>query len=135
MARVENWEHLLADELAAWRDVEFEWGRADCLALCMSTAAAITDRVLPVVSDYSDEAGALAALSDRGFDDLAGLVSSEFTEIKPLTARRGDWVMVGGEATGGALGVVSGRRAAFMADGRGLVWLPIGWGMRAWRIE
>lgn len=148
MLRFEDWPARLNRFIESRATRAFEWGTHDCslfAADCVLELIGI-DPAKEFRGKYSTEAGAYRALLtgtrayetfDTAVDGIAADIG--FAEVPPLTAQRGDVVLIDSlyppTPTGRpALGVVhlDGRIAAAGADG--LVFLPLAAAKRAWRI-
>lgn len=93
MIRIANWPQQLADEIDAWRDLKFDWGRTDCCQFVGAVCLAITgqDR-RELFAGYDSEIGAARLLVKHG--GMEGLLTHAFGESKPpALAGRGDVVL------------------------------------------
>lgn len=137
--RRQDWPSRLAAELELARTRRFQYGRHDCCLFAANIARAITGRdpAAAIRGEYRSRQGAQRLLDAAGgLEALAGQLAREsgYAEIPPLSAQRGDVVLI--ETAGqDALGVIdlTGRIAA--AGHEGLVYLPADTGRRAWRVE
>ena len=86
-------------EMARHGDLPFEYGVSDCFTMPMDCVRAMTDAD---PSDgkrgYKTEQGALTRLRRQGFYNVADAFASQFEEIPPVRAQRGD---IGALATNG----------------------------------
>jgi hypothetical protein len=139
MKRVPNWEAALAEWQETALTRKFEWGKFDCALASCDAVMALTgvDPGMAFRGTYSTEAEAQKLLGTEGLGGFAASIARQcgMPEAAPSFAHRGDVVLVDNEAPGGALGVVdlSGRFAWCVLD-RGLVRIPMGCWLRAWRV-
>lgn len=117
---------MSVDDLrAVWRASRFEWGKTDCIMAVCNHVWACTgvDPAAPWRGTYNDEAGAQVIYKAHGgvlglFRHgmaLAGFSEAPRGILRPVVCR------IGGHEVAG---VDTGRRVAFMAEGRGMVEMP-----------
>lgn len=139
MKRVPNWEAALAEWQASVLTRTFAWGEFDCALASSDAVLAQTgeDPGMRFRGTYSTEAEALKILGSDGLGGFAASIARQcgMAEVAPTFARRGDVVLVDNRDPGNALGVVdlSGRFAWCVLD-RGMVRIPMGSWLRAWRV-
>lgn len=152
------WPQLLRLAIEDGGSRPFFWGEHDCCMFACNAIESMTgvDPAKPFRGRYKTERGALLALRryinrdpETGqFDawegrDMGALLTAvaeritsklEMPEIAPLTAQRGDVVLVS-TAQGPALAIVdmTGRFAA-AAAADGIARIPLGDTIRAWRV-
>jgi hypothetical protein len=99
--RPEGWEDRLLEEVERHGDLPFEYGVSDCITFAVDCAKAITGTdVMEHRRNYENQIGAAKALRREGFNDVGDFLASEFEEIPPALAGRGDLgVIEGDEAT------------------------------------
>ena len=134
--RLENWDVLLNECIQDARDKPFEWGAHDCTTWAMTVRSAMTGSdPAPWLGTYKTLRGAVGAIKKTGHADLEEAATSVLgAPVAPLTAQRGDIVLMGDDAAfGGAFGVVIGSHAAFVAED-GLTLHPVSEARRAWRV-
>lgn len=115
----------------------FAWGRADCFALAMDVACAITGRADPFAAErrrYRTEKGAARALHRLGAATAPDLLARAFPEIPPAMARVGDLASVRGPDGLAVCGVVIGADLLVRGPG-GLARVPRERAERAFRVE
>ena len=96
--RPEGWEDRLLEEIERHRQLPFEYGTSDCLTFAVDCANAITiGNVMANQRNYSTQAGAFKALKNAGFDNVGDALASEFEEIPPAFAGRGDLGVIEGD--------------------------------------
>lgn len=90
--RFEDWDVRLFAELARHSAMPMRWGISDCAWLALDCARAISgaDPWKDQHGAYSTEKGAAKMLRKLGFPDLGTGFATEFPEVAPAMARRGD---------------------------------------------
>ena len=140
--RHEDWPTRLARFLEESRGREFRYGDWDCcLAVCDAIEAMTGfDPGATFRGQYSTELGAIHVMLEYSGGNVIETVELETAvleveEVPIARAGRGDVVLVELEA-GPSLGVVdlTGKRVAVAAHPRGLAFLPIARGLRAWKV-
>jgi hypothetical protein len=137
--RVSNWEAALAEWQQTAVTRAFAWGEWDCAMASCSAVLALTgvDPALRFRGTYSTEAEALELLGALGVSGFAASIAQEcgMAEVPPAFAHRGDVVLVDNGNPGNALGIVdlSGRFAWCVLE-HGMVRIPMGRWLRAWRV-
>ena len=138
--RVDDWQTVLARELAAAAAKPFAWGSHDCCLFACGVCKALCgkDPAESLRGTYSDAAGAEAVIAAHG-GDLAAL-GREFAaryglaEVPPAQARRGD---LGLAEAGGMRGLavvdLSGQAAAIASES-GFRRIPRRYWRTAWRV-
>lgn len=137
MKRLTDWRSRLHAEMAVARESgPFVWGTNDCctfVARCVEACTGVDYRS-QFPSDYSDQAGALAAIESSGFEDLPALIASLFEECQPPFAHEGDIAVIPRPGHPiDALGIFSGERI-FVLGMTGLATMPRRAATRAFRI-
>ncbi len=129
--RVEGWDRILTEELAAAHEIEFQWGSQDCALWAASIIQKITgkDYGVDFRGRYSDSQAAYDVIHQRA-DGLNDLVSSYFELIDIRTAMRGDLVM-----KTGALGICFGINSCFLMEHKGITAVPTLDCYYAWRVD
>ena len=96
MSRVQDWPIKLLDTVRDLSSEPFAWGQHDCFLMTAALVESVTgdDIAVPYRGRYDSAKSALQVLKDDGLDDLPAVVALHFTEIPPLTAQRGDIVLV-----------------------------------------
>ena len=97
MTRPEGWEGRLLEEIERHAGLPFIYGVSDCLLMALDCARAIDPELEFTVPAYENQDGAARALLKRGFRDVGEALASEFEEINPVDAHRGDLGIVTGE--------------------------------------
>ena len=129
--RREDWFERLSEVVDRHQNVSFAYGTADCLTFPLECAEAMTGRKFQVPS-YKTETGAAKALFKAGFVSVGDALASEFTEIPPAFAGRGDLVeAVNGNQVAG--GVCVGMEVVCKTEA-GNVLLPRSAIRRAFRV-
>ena len=129
--RREDWFERLSEVVDRHQNVPFAYGKADCLTFPLECAEAMTGRTFPLPS-YKTETGAAKALFKAGFVSVGDALASEFTEIPPSFAGRGDLVeAVNGNQVAG--GVCVGMEVVCKTEA-GNVLLPRSAIRRAFRV-
>jgi hypothetical protein len=140
MKRVPNWEVALGEwqETAATR--AFAWGEWDCAMASCSAVLALTgaDPGMAFRGTYCTEVEALKLLGiTGGLGEFVAFIAQGcgMAEVPPLFAHRGDAVLVDNGNPSHALGIVdlSGRFAWCVLE-HGMVRIPMGRWLRAWRV-
>lgn len=126
-----------ADQLASYieqhRAKPFAWGRHDCVtfadgwAACITGASAITKGL-----KWSSALSAKKAILKVG--GLAGVISQTFKSVDPAYACDGDVVLMAGDITGAALGIVVGPHILALSE-EGLITLSRDAASHAWRVS
>lgn len=130
--RAANWEQILFEEVD--KHHVFEWGKKDCALFVADIVEKMTgiDYAEPFRGKYSTEKGAYMALKKYGHGSLENWVDSNFKEVKPTKAKRGD-VVVHESEWGKALGICVGKK--FAAQGfSGVVLNDMVHALRAWEV-
>jgi hypothetical protein len=133
--RVANWEQILFKEVD--KHHVFEWGKKDCALFVADIVEKMTgiDYAEPFRGKYSTEKGAYMALKKYGHGSLEKWVDSNFKEVKPTKAKRGDVVVHSCSINQGkALGVCTGQM--FASQGKdGTQFFPMIKALRAWEVN
>lgn len=124
LKRVDNWRSAFAAEVDRIKRTPFAWGEHDCgpgLAGNLVKALTGVDLAQPWRGTYSDALGAVRAMKEAGFDNLADLVASMLPEYEhPSRARIGDVAAIKDDSSiGYALGVIDYERV-FVLTGTGI---------------
>lgn len=135
MERLSDWRARLNETIEASRRTPFVWGQSDCAIFAADAIRAVTgeDIAAGYRGTYSDAAGALQALQDAGFADLAEMAVAYLPEVEPIMAQAGDIVALPSPETGWTLGVVIGERV-IGRDLAGLVTIDRSAAQRAFRV-
>ena len=141
MRRLDDWPSRLAACIEAARCRPFVWGEHDCCLFACDCVAAMTgvDPAARFRGGYGDAAGARQALRRYGGGGLLETVARlarghGCPELPPLSAGRGDLVLLPGRGAGpDGLGVCVGARALVATPG-GLRAVPARHWRRAWKI-
>jgi len=90
--RRRGWELALADVVAMHGDQPFEWGKSDCLTMVADAALAMTgiDPLADYRGRYKSARGAKGKMRQAGYADVGEAIASQFGEVAPAMARRGD---------------------------------------------
>ncbi len=141
-----DWQERMNDAINARRDSPFAWGRHDCALFACDVARAIcgVDFAAGLRGHYSSERGAYVALKRFagpnakrwGLEAAAEKIAASHgcPEVPPLTARRGDIVLMDSEM-GGMLGVCVGETIAKAGVEIGVDFVPLRAALRAWRVS
>lgn len=136
LTRTEGWPERLHEFIDLMREEPFEWGRFDCCLFAADAVRVMTgwDGAAALRGRYSTEAEALALLAEQP-GGLHGYVSAQLGDASgPLSAQRGDVVMLAATDTRMAgLGVCLGPAAAFVST-RGICMIPLDQCIAAWRV-
>ena len=132
MSRVSRWDIVLAEEIAAVRELPFEWGEHDCASWSLSVVCRLRGEDPPDwIGSYKTKTGALRKLSESEvkIEDIGSTILGDPMD-NVLFAQRGDLVF-----SGGAYGICVGSMSAHIGeDGKkGLVFIPMSAAERAWR--
>ena len=100
-----DWLQRMWDTLEAWRDVPFEYGRADCCRFAAAVVDAMCDTSHLAALTYTNRAEAAQWIADAGSIELA--VSAVLGPSTQGYPRRGDVVLLPGD-DGDAIGVSVG---------------------------
>lgn len=128
--KLQNWESILAAEIAAGQQQTFEWGRHDCVTWALGVVAAITGRDYrtEILHPYTSAFGAGRAIKMMG-PDLPSCFDMFFKRISVSFAKRGDLLYFQG-----AMGICEGTYSYF-ASNKGLAVTPTLKCIAAWRVE
>lgn len=134
MARIQNWEQVLAVAVTQVEARPFAWGQHDCATWAFDLRRDLTggpDHAALWRRRYRTPQGCHRALRRLGWQTLEeggrALLGAPLAD--PRLAQRGDLVLGGAPE---AFGVVTGARAVFVAP-KGLVSLPLSSCRLAWR--
>jgi hypothetical protein len=122
---------------------EFDWQSHNCLSFSAELFQAVTgksaEKLFPK-ADCSTKRRAYAQMrkfQDGGMEKVGEKVAAHFglTEVPPLTAQRGDLVVVDwdGEVAAGTVDL-NGREVIVITPTKGLANIPIKHVVRAWRV-
>lgn len=132
--RKEGWEARLYEFLEAAGKRPFSWkNRWHCCEFVRQALSAQCEIEIEV-PDYSGKRGAAKVVkSFGGFEPLVETLANDLglTEIPPLTAQRGDVVMI--EEGEKLIGISIGAKIAVLSE-VGLIVKSIKEGKRAWRL-
>jgi hypothetical protein len=128
--RISTWEAALSEYIATMRDVEFEYGVNDCCTFFSGAVLAMTgyDPMQEFRGQYNSLTSSIRALREIGAGDLESTIDAKFPVIECAKAMRGDIAFYDG-----ALGVVMGGFAYFIADG-GLTRVPRNLWSKCWSV-
>ncbi|MFN6950990.1 MAG: DUF6950 family protein [Albidovulum sp.] len=116
MKRRRDWRARLHEEIERHRRVPFSWGDgSDCAMFAADCVKAMTgdDPAARFRGRYATAFGALRAVREAGFADLADAISDTFEEIHPSRARVGDVACFPSDGHFGmTVGIVIGERVA-----------------------
>lgn len=135
MQRLKDWPERLNDTFSLWRDMPFEWGRADCALFAAACVEAMTGTVIFAnwAGRYNTARGAAAELLKRGYRGLPAAATDQLGfAMRGYAARCGDVVSVEQQA-GLCLGICTGTAIAVKAQ-EGLAFLPLDRAIEAWRV-
>ncbi len=91
MNRREDWPDRLVAEVERHANLPFEYGVSDCLTFPLSCVEAMTgERLWAEDWGHTTKAGAAKLLLKHGFESVADALASQFEEIHPVHAGRGD---------------------------------------------
>jgi len=92
--RKQNWPHILAMEIEAWRNQPFSWGFNDCAMFAANVVEAMTgiDYAAEFRNKYTTREEAQAMLDEHG--GLCSIMDKLFDRINPRLAHRGDVVLI-----------------------------------------
>lgn len=137
MKRLPDWRARFEREIDAIKAKPFAWGEHDCgpgLAGRLVFALTGEDVAAPYRNAYTDALGALRAIREAGFTDLAELAASIAPEIHPSRARIGDIAAYRMDTPfGWALGVVNGERV-YVLRPEGIGTLSLAMADRAFKV-
>lgn len=132
--RVQEWPERLNRFLMAADRKRFEWGVHDCCLFAARAVQELTgqDFAAPFYDQYDDALSASRLLVKHG--GVRGIATSALgEEIPPLTAGRGDIVLLQTHEHGDTLAVCTGTHCA--APGiHGLMLVPLAEAVSAWRV-
>ena len=117
MQRVTNWDVALGRYLADTRRLAHRYGKADCALYAAGAVLAMTgeDLARGHRSKYTTEAGAARYVRRQGWQDLAGLGDAFLPRIDLSKARRGDLLLMPGDA-GEFFAIKMGARAVALGE-------------------
>ena len=131
--RYQDWPERLHQIVADSHVKPFAWGQHDCCLFAANVVMELigVDPAAELRGTYSTALEAARILKDRG--GVREIASTVLHEIPPMTAQRGDVVMVHTDAHGDALAVCLGAHCA--APGvESLQYLPMSRSVAAWRV-
>lgn len=140
--RREDWPQVLSAEIAAADTRPFVWGEHDCCLFAVRVVDALLGSDISSVfaGKYTTARGALRCIIEYGgsLDGAGDRIAAEFggEVIPPKLARRGDVVLVNGEALGmpaNALAICVGK-SMVAATHEGLISVPMSLALKAWRV-
>ena len=122
MSRRDDWVAQLWEQVEDHAGAQFEWGINDCCLFAARVVDAMTDSdfELELLSQYSDEATALAYIASHG--SLEAAVTSHLGTPAEGRALRGDVVLCANDGNP-CVGVCVGGTVACVGQS-GLVFLP-----------
>jgi hypothetical protein len=132
--RHEDWPERLNDLLIECSNKPFVWGHHDCCLFAAHAVRELTgdDHTGPFMGRYRSARTAAKLLAEHGgVRGIAGAALGE--EIPPLTAGRGDVVLLHTEEHGDTLAVCIGERCAVPGMDR-LLYVPLTEAVTAWRV-
>lgn len=122
----------LHDFIESRKNTPFKWGENDCCLFACDAVLAMTGRDYSTGfrGEYDNEVGALKVVKKAG--GIRAIATAALgAEIKPLTAQRGDIVML--EIPRPTLGVCVGDRVAATGE-NGLEYRSLSTATCAWRV-
>lgn len=131
--RKQNWPELLAVFIEQRHSLPFTWGSHDCCSFAAASVLELTgvDHFAPFVGQYDSAISAARVLKEH--DGVRGIATAALgDEIPPLTAQRGDIVMISAEH-GDTLSVCMGGYCLAPGD-TCLTARPILSAVTAWRV-
>jgi len=147
--RFDDWPQRLEAALNHWSLKEFVWGESDCFCFAAAMVEAMTgnDPMAGLRDQYHDRESAYALLNNRIFmpgSQEVVILSGHRNAIETVMgepqsvrlAQRGDLILYQFGNGDKLIGVVdgSGRKAAAMAEEKGLVRLMVKLGSASWRV-
>lgn len=110
--------------LDRWRDVPFQWGKADCATMIAGHLRELGLKLrIGKAGSYKTALSARAALKRAGWASLADAMDAHgFAQIPPAAAVVGDVLMLIGDPEEDALGF--NALAVALGNGRVLCWHP-----------
>lgn len=117
LPRLPDWRQRLDDYLDSIDGKPFEWGELDCALYAAGAVQAMTgvDLAKSFRGQYSDAAGAKAAIAAAGFPDYASLVAAYLPEATADTpVGIGDIAVVDMPGFGPCLALVGGAHLTAM---------------------
>lgn len=116
MTRLSDWETALGRYLGSVEREPFAFGTHDCALFSANAVLAMTgeDPASEFRGKYRSQAGAVRAVRQAGYDDLAAVMDTKFPTVEIGYAKRGDVVM-----HDGSLGIVMGGFAVFVGGEEG----------------
>jgi len=136
MNRVEDWPARLAAEIELASNRPFVWGSGhDCMGFAGACHRAMTgdSPIDKANGEYDSARGARKALKRYGFENVEEAMASEFEEIEPKLAQRGDMALFE-TGFGLGLGVCVGPLAALVSESGGVAYQPMSKALRAWKV-
>lgn len=141
MKRYSDWETRLLAFLLSRRHTPFAWGGHDCSLFACDAVLAMTgvDIAADFRGTYSTALQAARVIKKFAGSDIIALAEkraqeAKLSEIKPLTARRGDIALVR-KVDGTALGIIGlNPRYAYCVADPGFQRFPMSNWIRAWRV-
>lgn len=115
MKRLKDWRSRLHAAVEDARRRPFSWEGADCAMFAADCVHAMTgeDPAARFRGRYTSAFGALRAMREAGFADLADAIGASFDEIHPSRARVGDVACFPSDGPFGlTVGIVVGERVA-----------------------
>jgi len=130
--KIENWDLIFAEEIERSRDLEFSWGKNDCITWALQIAFRLTGRddEPEWFGTYKTEKGGMRVLLKNKIK-LAEVGTHYFGDPieNVLFGKRGDLAF-----SGGAYGIVAGRETIHLSENRGLVTIPLSAATKIWSI-
>lgn len=127
MTRKPTWLPDLFSYVESVWHTPFEWGTFDCFIFAGGAVKAMTGNayVDQIVGKYSDQESATALSKAHGFASPMAFIAKEFTPHPSiLDARRGDLMIIRGEASDLLLGICQGERI-YVAGPDGMATVPL----------
>ena len=139
LTRKLGWEQILERAVQDARDRTFEWGKFDCCMWACDVVLAITGLDVAALfrGQYNSRNSMAKMLKRKGAFSLSSLCGTvarahRMPEIPPLSARRGDLVLVK-ESGRHSLGVCTGVYVRATAA-KGLAYMEQDTWVKAWRV-
>lgn len=134
LKRFEDWPERLFEYLS--RDHRFDWEKNNCAFFASDAVLAMTG--VDLSEKYrgpKTQEGIYEKMESFGFSSLSEAVTAELGESlsSMKMAKRGDFVLCN-FPNGEALGVCIGSKAAFLFEGKGLVFIPSKMWTKFWRV-
>ncbi|WP_085908274.1 DUF6950 family protein [Kiloniella majae] len=138
MTRFEDWPNQLNRFVTDWLGKKHVWGASDCSIMCLDWVERATGQKVgaDVAGSYDKASGALAFLSDKGYEDLGDMVTDRLGSepIDRAFLQRGDIALVDCPAVREGIGVVTGSHILIVDIKQGGSLISLSRAIAGWRL-